>query len=73
MIVNKDTLLKDILKKYPSLKEHLISLNDKYKLLNSSLAKVLMNNASLKMVAKKGGMDIDHLISNINQYIKEAE
>ena len=69
MEVTKDTLVKDILAKYPDLKGKLIAMDPKFKILDNPMAAMLINKATLADVSVKAGMDVDTLIAQLKTLI----
>lgn len=69
MELTKDTKLKDLLEEYPWLKEEIIKVNDKFKLLHTPLAKVMLGKADLSMMSEKADMDVDVLIEKLKELI----
>lgn len=65
MEITNKTKLKDLLSKYPWLKEEIVSINDKFKLLHTPLAKVMLGKADIKMMSEKVGMPEDVLIQKL--------
>ena len=63
------TKLKDLLEEYPWLKEEIIKVNDKFKLLHTPLAKVMLGKADLSMMSEKADMDVDVLIEKLKELI----
>ncbi len=69
MEFTKDTLVKDILAKYPDLKAKLIQMDPKFKILDSPMAGMLLNKATLADVSQKAGMDVESLIAQLKTLI----
>ena len=69
MELTSKTKLKDLLEEYPWLKEEIIKVNDKFKLLNTPLAKVMLGKADLSMMSEKADMDVDVLIEKLKELI----
>ena len=69
MELTKDTKLKDLLEEYPWLKEEIIKVNDKFKLLHTPLSKVMLGKADLSMMSEKADMDVDVLIEKLKELI----
>jgi len=61
----KDTKLKDILEKYPDIKEKLIEINPKFKKLNSPLGKIMISKATIADMSEKTGMSVDDIIARL--------
>ena len=70
MKITKDTKLKDLISTYPWLKDEMAKVNDKFKLLNTPVGKVMLGKATITEMSKKSGMDADVLISRISDLIK---
>lgn len=70
MEITKDTKLKDLISTYPWLKDEMAKLNDKFKMLNTPVGKVMLGKATMIEMSKKSGMDADALISGISDLIK---
>lgn len=65
MEITNKTKLKDLLSEYPWLMEEIVSINDKFKLLHTPLAKVMLGKADIKMMSEKVGMPEDVLIQKL--------
>ena len=70
MEITKDTKLKDLISTYPWLKDEMAKVNDKFKMLNTPVGKVMLGKATITEMSKKSGMDADILISRISDLIK---
>lgn len=73
MEINKDTMLKDLLNEYPWLKDELIKISDKFKLLNTPLGKIMLNKVNIEDISKRSGIDIDTIIAKANELIKNHQ
>ena len=72
--VNSGSIIAPLLRKYPFLKDFLISLSPKYKQLNNPVVFNTMGKiATLEMIAKRGGFKVEELIKKIIEEIKEKE
>jgi hypothetical protein len=69
MDFTKDTLVKDILAKYPDLKAKLIKMDPKFKILDNPLAAAMISKATLADVSVKAGMDVESLIAQLKTLI----
>ena len=69
MEINKETKLTDIIAQYPWLKEEMAKVNEKFKMLNTAVGKIMMGKATIAEMSKKSGMDADIIISRINELI----
>ena len=70
MEITKETKLSDLLSQYPWLKEELSKVNDKFKMLNTPMGKVMMGKATISEMSKKSGMDADAIIGKISKLIE---
>ena len=70
MEITKETKLSDLLSQYPWLKEELSKVNDKFKMLNTSMGKIMMGKATIAEMSKKSGMDADAIIGKISKLIE---
>ncbi len=69
MDITKETKLKDILAKYPWLKDELYKANDKFKMLGTPVGKVMLGKADILEMSKRSGMDAQEIIGKINMLI----
>ena len=70
MEITKETKLSDLLGPYPWLKEELSKVNDKFKMLNTPMGKIMIGKATIAEMSKKSGMDADAIIGKISELIK---
>ncbi len=69
--ITPGTVVGPLIRRYPFLKEYLISLSPKFSQLNNPVVFNVMGNiASLDMISKRGGFDVDDLIQKINAEIE---
>ena len=69
MEITKETKLSDLVSQYPWLKEELSKGNDKFRMLNTPMGKIMMGRASISEMSKKFGMDADAIIGKIRELI----
>ena len=69
MELTSKTKLQDLLNEYPWLKEEIIKVNDKFKLLHTPLANVMLGKADIAMMGEKADMDVDVLIEKLKELI----
>lgn len=69
MEITNKTKLKDLLAEYPWLKEELIKINDKFKLLHTPLAKIMLGEADLAMMSEKAEMEIGVFIEKLKELV----
>lgn len=67
--ITKDTRLSELLTEYPWLKEKIVEVNDKFKMLNTPVGKVMMGKATIAEMSRKSGMDADEIISKVKELI----
>ena len=70
MEIKKETKLSDLLGRYPWLKEELAKVNDRFKMLNTPMGKIMMGKATIAEMSKKSGMDVETIIGKICDLIK---
>ena len=66
----KETKLSDLLGQYPWLKEELSKVNNKFKMLNTPMGKIMMGKATIAEMSKRSGMDADVIIGKVSELIK---
>lgn len=69
MQITRDTRLLDLINQYPWLKDELPKINEKSKMLNTPMGKIMMRKATIVEMSKKSGMDADTLIRKLQQLI----
>ena len=70
MDINKETKLSDIIAQYPWLKEEMARVNEKFKMLNSPIGKIMMGKATIAEMSKKSGMEVEAIIGKIKELIE---
>ena len=70
MEITKETKLSDLLGQYPWLKEELSKVNEKFKMVNTPMGKIMMGKATIAEMSKKSGMDADVIIGKIRGLIE---
>ena len=69
MQITRDTRLLDLINQYPWLKDELPKINEKFKMLNTPMGKIMMGKATIVEMSRKTGMDADTLIRKLQQLI----
>lgn len=69
MQITRDTRLLDLINQYPWLKDELPKINEKFKMLNTPMGKIMIGKATIVEMSKKSGMDADTLIRKLQQLI----
>lgn len=70
MEITRDTKLKDLISTFPWLKEEIVKVNDKFKMLNTPVGKVMLGKATISEMSKKSGMDADAIIGKITELVE---
>lgn len=71
MEINKDTKLTDLLTEYPWLKDKITKVNEKFKMLNTPIAIIMMGKATISEMSKRSGMDAEAIIGKIKELIDQ--
>lgn len=70
--ITKDTVIGDLVKAYPFVKDFLLTQSPKFKKLkNPVLFKTMSSMATIEMISNRGNLDLNTLISNIVSEIKQ--
>ena len=69
MEITRETRLSDLINQYSWLKDELPKINDKFKMLNTPMGKIMMGKATIAEMSKKAGMVADTLIRRLQQLI----
>ena len=69
--IDAKTTLSNLIKQYPEIVDHLISLNPKFEKLKTPMVKVMAKVATIKMMAERGDFEVDDLISKIDAFINK--
>ena len=73
MNITKDTKLKDLLTEYPWLKDEITKVNDKFRMLNTPMGKIMLGKADISEMSKKSGMDAEQIISKLTELIRSHQ
>ena len=68
-----ETKLADLLEAFPWLKKELPTINAKFKMLQTPLARVMVPKATIQMMSERVGMNVDKLITAIKNAIENHE
>ena len=68
--ITEDTLLKYILEADPNVKTLLFRLSDRFKALNTPLARIMMPKATVKIMSERAEVDLDTLLRELREYFK---
>ena len=70
MEITKETKLADLIAQYPWLKEEIVKVNEKFKMLNSPFGKIMLGKATIAEMSKKSGMEAEAIIAGIKGLIE---
>ncbi len=70
MDITKETKLKELLTEYPWLKDEIVKVNDKFRMLNTPMGKIMLGKADIAEMSRKSGMDADIIISKLTELIR---
>ena len=73
MKITGDTLLSELLEKYPFLADEAVKIDPRFKIIRSPVAKHLLRRATVSELAEKGGVDEGQVIDKISELIAEGE
>ena len=70
MEINKETRLAYLIAQFPWLKEEMAKVNEKFKMLNSPIGKIMIGKATIAEMSKKSGMEAEAIIAKITEMIE---
>ena len=70
MEITKDTHLADLITQYPWLKAEMAKVNEKFKMLNTPVGKIMLGKATIAEMSKKSGMEAEAIIEKIMEIIE---
>lgn len=73
MEITRETKLSDLIAQFPWLKEEMARVNEKFKMLNSPIGKIMMGKATIAEMSKKSGMEENAIIVKINELISKHQ
>ena len=62
MEITKDTKLADLIAQYPWLKMEMAKVNEKFKMLNTPVGKIMLGKATIAEMSKKSGMEVEAFV-----------
>ena len=62
MEITKDTRLADLIAQYPWLKAEMAKVNEKFKMLNTPVGKIMLGKATIAEMSKKSGMEVEAFV-----------
>lgn len=73
MEITKDTRLSDLIAQYPWLKEEISKVNEKFRMLNSPIGKIMLGKATIAEMSKRSGMEVEDIIGRLQKIISERQ
>ena len=73
MNITRETKLKDLLTEYPWLKDEISKVNEKFKMLNTPVGKIMLGKADIAEMSKKSGMDEMQIIAKLTDLIRNHQ
>ena len=70
MEITKETKLADLIAQYPWLKAEMAKVNEKFKMLNTPVGKIMLGKATIAEMSKKSGMEAETIIERIMEIIE---
>ena len=70
MIRQVPTQYKDILEADPNVKTLLFRLSDRFKALNTPLARIMLPKATVKIMSERAEVDLNTLLRELREYFK---
>ena len=71
--ITVETRLSDLLAEYPWLREEMVKVNEKFRMLNSPIGKIMMGKATIAEMSKRSGMEAEAIIAKIQELIKNHQ
>ena len=62
MEITKETKLADLIAQYPWLKAEMAKVNEKFKMLNTPVGKIMLGKATIAEMSKKSGMEVEAFV-----------
>jgi len=69
--ITKETKLKDLLDADPNLKQYLFTISDKFRALDTPLARIMLPKATVEKMSERTGVALDEIISKLKQYFQK--
>ena len=73
MEINEQTKIRDILEAYPWMPDALIQIDERFKIINNPIGKMLIRTATVEDAAKKAGYPADQVLEELNKLIEKHE
>ena len=69
--ITPETKLKDLLDADPNLKQYLFTISDKFRALDTPLARIMLPKATVEKMSERTGVALDEIISKLKQYFQK--
>lgn len=70
MKIDKNTKIADILKEFPWLKEELPKMDERLKVINSPMAKLMIGKKTIADVSEKTGIGVDVILKKLDEIVQ---
>ena len=70
MDFNASTKIGDLMKQYPFLKDELLKMDDRFKILDNPLMKTVIGSATLQTVSEKTGLSLEDITGKLKSLIE---
>ena len=69
--ITPETKLKDLLAADPNLKQYLFTISDKFRALDTPLARIMLPKATVEKMSERTGVALDEIIAKLKQYFQK--
>ncbi len=69
MNITENTLVNDVLSKFPAVKDELLKMSDKFRLLDNPVGNLLLKSLTIGGLSRKSGFSVEDIISKITSVI----
>ena len=69
--ITPETKLKDLLDADPNLKQYLFTISDKFRALDTPLARIMLPKATVEKMSERTGVALDEIIAKLKQYFQK--
>ena len=71
--ITENTKVKELLENYPWLLDEAIKLDERFKMVNSPMGRMLLKKATLVDLAKLGNLNVEDVVKEIEKMIESHE
>ena len=71
--ITENTKVKELLEDYPWLLDEAIKLDERFKMVNSPMGRILLKKATLVDLAKLGNLNVEDVVKEIEKMIENHE